>query len=276
MMKTTDGFAYAFNAQAVVDEEAQVIVAHSVTNQATDVQQLVEMIEATEANLGAAGIDKNPDTFITDAGYFSEKNVNDATDAGVDVLIATGRISTTNGCQTHREVPSQKTPPSKRRWHADCAPRRDGPITPDARPSSSRSSARRRSDKALASSVCAASKVPKVSGPCTGSATTCESWPGQPHRKARKASLRHRPLTQRACRPPVPRHCLSGVPDTVQRRRPSHWSIPTHAPSSAAGPKGGSWNSAESEGVGPASFLPQLDAPQTALSGWSTGRRRRI
>ena len=30
--------------------------------------------------------------FITDAGYFSEKNVTDATDAGVDVLIATGRI----------------------------------------------------------------------------------------------------------------------------------------------------------------------------------------
>ena len=99
MMKTTDGFAYSFNAQAVVDEEAQVIVAHSVTNQATDVQQLVEMIEATEANLGAAGIDENPDTFITDAGYFSEKNVNDATDAGVDVLIATGRI------KHHERVP---------------------------------------------------------------------------------------------------------------------------------------------------------------------------
>ena len=99
MMKTTDGFAYAFNAQAVVDEEAQVIVAHSVTNQATDVQQLVEMIEATEANLGAAGIDENSDTLITDVGYFSEKNVNDATDAGVDVLIATGRI------KHHERVP---------------------------------------------------------------------------------------------------------------------------------------------------------------------------
>ena len=40
MMKTTDGFHYAYNAQAVVDEEAQVIVAHSVTNQAADAQQL--------------------------------------------------------------------------------------------------------------------------------------------------------------------------------------------------------------------------------------------
>jgi transposase len=92
MMKTTDGFHYAFNAQAVVDEEAQVVLAHSVSNQAADAAHLIEMIEATEANLGTADIDENPDTLIADAGYFSEKNVNDATDAGVDVLIATGRI----------------------------------------------------------------------------------------------------------------------------------------------------------------------------------------
>jgi len=76
----------------VVDEEAQVIVAHSVSNQAADAQQLMKMIEATETNLGAAGIDEAPDMFITDAGYFSEKNVTEATDAGVDVLIATGRL----------------------------------------------------------------------------------------------------------------------------------------------------------------------------------------
>ena len=92
MMKTNDGYQYAQNAQAVVDEEAQVILAHSVSNQAADATHLMEMIEATEANLGAAGIDENPDTYITDAGYFSEKNVTDATDAGVDVLIATGRL----------------------------------------------------------------------------------------------------------------------------------------------------------------------------------------
>jgi len=92
MMKTTDGFHYAFNAQAVVDEEAQVVLAHSVSNQAADAPHLIEMIEAAEANIGAAGMDENPDTLIADAGYFSEKNVTEATDAGVDVLIATGRI----------------------------------------------------------------------------------------------------------------------------------------------------------------------------------------
>jgi hypothetical protein len=99
MMKTNDGYQYAQNAQAVVDEEAQVILAHSVSNQAADAPHLMEMIEATEANLGAAGIEGNPDTFITDAGYFSEKNVTDAAEAGVDVLIATGRL------KHHERVP---------------------------------------------------------------------------------------------------------------------------------------------------------------------------
>ena len=41
MMKTTDGFHYAYNAQAVVDEEAQVIVATALSNQAVRRRQLV-------------------------------------------------------------------------------------------------------------------------------------------------------------------------------------------------------------------------------------------
>ncbi len=92
MMKTTDGFHYAFNAQAMVDEQAQVVLAHQVSNQAADAPHLMTMLEVTEANLAAAGIGEDPDTVIADAGYFSEANVVDATDAGVDVLIATGRI----------------------------------------------------------------------------------------------------------------------------------------------------------------------------------------
>jgi len=108
MMKTTDGFHYAFNAQAVVDEEAQVILAQSVSNQAADAPHLMEMIGITEANLGAADIEEDPDTVIADAGYFSEKNVTDATDAGVDVLIATGRI------KDHERVPTAPRGPIPR------------------------------------------------------------------------------------------------------------------------------------------------------------------
>jgi transposase len=92
MMKTNEGFNYAFNAQAVVDEEAQVIIAQAVTNLAADAPQLIEMIDLADANLGAADIDDTFDTALADAGYCSEDNLNAAEEAGVDVLIATGRI----------------------------------------------------------------------------------------------------------------------------------------------------------------------------------------
>jgi len=91
MMKTTDGFHYAYNAQAVVDEEAQVVLAQDVTNQAADVVQLMDMMEATEATLDSAGIDGRPTTTMADAGYCSEENLGKAAEADLDVLIATGR-----------------------------------------------------------------------------------------------------------------------------------------------------------------------------------------
>ncbi len=91
MMKTNHGFDYAYNAQAVVDEKSQVILAAEVTDAASDVNQLIPMIEKTEENLAAAGIDDTPDTYLADAGYCSEDNL-EATEAlGAEVLAATGR-----------------------------------------------------------------------------------------------------------------------------------------------------------------------------------------
>ncbi|MGO9583930.1 MAG: hypothetical protein ACLP36_14145 [Acidimicrobiales bacterium] len=46
-MKTADGsFHYAYNAEAVLDEKHQVVLAGVVTQQATDVKQSTPMIEA--------------------------------------------------------------------------------------------------------------------------------------------------------------------------------------------------------------------------------------
>jgi transposase len=92
MMKTNEGFQYGYNAQAVVDEESQVIVAEVVTNQSADVNQLFDMITRTEDNLAATGIGDEPDVLLADAGYCSEDNLARAASEGVDVLIATGRI----------------------------------------------------------------------------------------------------------------------------------------------------------------------------------------
>jgi hypothetical protein len=92
IMKTADGsFHYCLNAQAVVDEHAQVIIATTLVQDATDVHQLTPMIEATTEQLTRAGITESPRVLLADAGYCSTNNI-DATAGGAsDVLIATGR-----------------------------------------------------------------------------------------------------------------------------------------------------------------------------------------
>jgi hypothetical protein len=92
MMKTTAGFHYCYNAQTVVDEAFQVVLAAEVTNQAADVNELVPMMAVTEGNLDAADIDDSPEAILADAGYCSEANLTWIADTESNVLVATGRI----------------------------------------------------------------------------------------------------------------------------------------------------------------------------------------
>jgi len=91
IMKTSDGaFHQCFNAQAVVDEAHQVIVATDVTDCAADVANLIPLTEQTTANTGQA-----PGEVLADAGYCSEDNLTQATalraETGTEFFIATGR-----------------------------------------------------------------------------------------------------------------------------------------------------------------------------------------
>jgi transposase len=79
-------FIQAYNAQAAVDSQAQVVVAAEITQQGNDSRQLVPMIEAVAANMG-----RKPEAVSADAGYWSEANVSDERVAGIDLHIATGR-----------------------------------------------------------------------------------------------------------------------------------------------------------------------------------------
>ena len=94
-------FIQAYNAQAAVDSQAQVIVAADITQQTNDSQQLVPMIQQVEANAG-----RKPDAVSADSGYWSQDNVGDERVAGVDLYIATGR-------QKHHErmAPTHGSPP---------------------------------------------------------------------------------------------------------------------------------------------------------------------
>ena len=79
-------FQQSYNCQAVVDSECQVIVAARATNQATDKQQAVAMVEESIGNMGLA-----PKEVSADAGYYSARAVEELYALGVDPFIAPER-----------------------------------------------------------------------------------------------------------------------------------------------------------------------------------------
>jgi transposase len=93
IMKTSDGsFHYCFNGQAVVDEKSQVVLAASLRQSGADAPALPDMLTELASSLTAAGVEGSPRTLLADAGYFSADNVDAVTAAGIDPLLATGRL----------------------------------------------------------------------------------------------------------------------------------------------------------------------------------------
>jgi transposase len=86
IMKAGTSYVQAFNAQAAVDAEHQVIVSQALTNQPPDTEHLPAMVDRIAENLEAL-----PVKLSADAGYFSEENVAWSESVGVDPYIATAR-----------------------------------------------------------------------------------------------------------------------------------------------------------------------------------------
>jgi transposase len=79
-------FEQAYNAQAAVDAEAQIIVAAALTQEGNDKQQLLPMIKEVRRNCsGDIG------TALADSGYFSEKNITDRSLDDIQLLIPPNR-----------------------------------------------------------------------------------------------------------------------------------------------------------------------------------------
>ena len=76
-------FLQAYNCQAVVDHEHQVIIAARATNLTSDKQQAVVMIAETIDNVGAI-----PKEVSADAGYYSAQVIDDLQALGVDPFVA--------------------------------------------------------------------------------------------------------------------------------------------------------------------------------------------
>ena len=70
IMKGSDGFVQAYNAQAAVEPTCQLIVGQTLTNEANDKRQLAPLVEALERQAG-----QRPTGVLTDSGYCSEQNL---------------------------------------------------------------------------------------------------------------------------------------------------------------------------------------------------------
>jgi len=86
VMPTKSGFIQGYNAQAAVDGDHQIIVAHTLVNTSSDQAQLAPLLDAVKANMG-----RNPDEVSADAGYCSQANLRTLQRRRIASYVATGR-----------------------------------------------------------------------------------------------------------------------------------------------------------------------------------------
>lgn len=87
MVSGDKSFIQAYNAQAAVDSEYQVVVAAMVTNRAADAVHVQAMVEKIEEGAGQL-----PGEMSLDAGYYSEDNVEYLEDKKIDAYMPPRRI----------------------------------------------------------------------------------------------------------------------------------------------------------------------------------------
>jgi transposase len=91
IMRSSEGaFIQAYNAQAAVDAECQIIVAADLNNMAADAPQLISMVDQVRRNLG-----RNPTEISADAGYCSEDNLAILNQRKLEAFVATGKMHRT-------------------------------------------------------------------------------------------------------------------------------------------------------------------------------------
>lgn len=89
IMKTRSGYVQGYNAQAVATEE-QIIIAAELTTQENDINQLHPMVERAQENIAIVmNQGQVIGVMLTDAGYFSEKDMEGIDPQGPEHLMAT-------------------------------------------------------------------------------------------------------------------------------------------------------------------------------------------
>jgi transposase len=86
IMKNKDGFVQAYNCQAAVDAESQVIIAQSASNHANDVGELLSTLRQIKELTG-----RQAEELSADRGYCSEENLKGLKRHHINGYVATGR-----------------------------------------------------------------------------------------------------------------------------------------------------------------------------------------
>jgi transposase len=84
IMKGSDGFMQGYNCQAAVEENFQLIVGQTVTQQANDKEQLKPMVHAIEEQAG-----QKPEEILADSGYCSQNNLKYLAQRHIEGYVAT-------------------------------------------------------------------------------------------------------------------------------------------------------------------------------------------
>ena len=86
IMKGSDGFVQAYNAQVAVESISQLIVGQTVTQEPNDKQQVTPMVANIKKQAG-----KKPKEMLADSGYCSEQNLKYLEKKNIDAYVATDR-----------------------------------------------------------------------------------------------------------------------------------------------------------------------------------------
>jgi len=114
IMMGSDGFVQAYNAQAAVEPELQLIVGQTVTAASNDKEQLLPMMEKIEQQSG-----QRPEQVLADSGYCSEKNLEELdSDEDPERRVA-GYIATERQRHGEYKEPCPRGPLPKGASHVD-------------------------------------------------------------------------------------------------------------------------------------------------------------
>jgi hypothetical protein len=132
MPQSNKGWEYSGNAQLVVEDASQIIVAADVVIETNDKKQAVPMAQQALANLEAAGIGRPVDAVgqvgkilnVADTGYFSAQAVSGLEELGIDPYLAVERQKHHAAASPGTAEPAAETAKEKMRAKLRTAPGR--------------------------------------------------------------------------------------------------------------------------------------------------------